>query len=302
MAAYQTALAGAERVAKQGIPTKRGTVSDLVRCYLQSAVFLNLSGETQRVRRNILERFARAHGDNRVAMLKKVHVQRMVSDKAATPFAAQNFLKVLHSLMVFAVDKGVISNDPTVGVKRAKTKSRGYATWTENDIRVFEAAHPIGSRARLAFGLLLYTGQRRSDIVQMGRQHVQGSFVAVRQQKTGCVLRIPIHPELKGILNAVASEHLTFLVTRQGKPFSPPGFTNWFRECCVEAGLPKGLSAHGLRKAMCRRLAEAGCAANVIAAISGHKTLREVERYTQQADQALLARRAMKALSPKRKR
>jgi integrase len=58
------------------------------------------------------------------------------------------------------------------------------------------------------------------------------------------------------------------------------------------SGLPKHYSAHGLRKAGCRRLAEAGCSANEIAAWSG-QSLREVERYTRAADQARLARNAM---------
>jgi integrase len=86
---------------------------------------------------------------------------------------------------------------------------------------------------------------------------------------------------------------LTFLTTRDGKPFSAAGFTNWFREICNEAGLPNGTSAHGLRKAACRRLAEAGCSANVIASISGHVSLREVQRYTAAADQARMARSAI---------
>ena len=50
---------------------------------------------------------------------------------------------------------------------------------------------------------------------------------------------------------------------------------------------------HGLRKAACRRLAEAGCTVHEIAAISGHATLKEVERYTKAADQARLAQAAM---------
>jgi integrase len=61
---------------------------------------------------------------------------------------------------------------------------------------------------------------------------------------------------------------------------------------CNKARLPH-CSAHGLRKAACRRLAEAGCSANEIASISGHASLREVERYTKQADQARMAVNAM---------
>jgi integrase len=114
----------------------------------------------------------------------------------------------------------------------------------------------------------------------------------VRQQKTGKTLAIPVSPALAAALNATPSKHLTFLVTEDGKPFEAMAFTKWFRRCCDAVGL-SGYSAHGLRKAACRRLAEAGCSANEIAAISGHASLREVERYTRAADQARMARNAI---------
>ena len=82
---------------------------------------------------------------------------------------------------------------------------------------------------------------------------------------------------------------MTFLVTEYGRPFTAAGFGGWFRKRCDEAGLPKECTFHGLRKAACTRLAEAGCSANVIASISGHATLREVERYTKAANQRHLA-------------
>ena len=78
-------------------------------------------------------------------------------------------------------------------------------------------------------------------------------------------MAVPIHPDLQAALDGTPSNHLTFLTTSLGKPFTAAGFTNWFREACNAAGLPKGTSAHGLRKAAARRLAEAGCSANVIA-------------------------------------
>ena len=110
-------------------------------------------------------------------------------------------------------------------------------------------------------------------------------------------MEIPILPGLQEVLSANRAEHLTFLTTRAGEPFTAPGFTNWFRDMCRAAGLPPGLSAHGLRKAVCRRLAEAGCSANEIAAISGHASLREVERYTKAADRKRMATTAMEAMS-----
>lgn len=141
--------------------------------------------------------------------------------------------------------------------------------------------------------LLLYGGQRRSDTVGLGRQHVRDGALHLRQQKTGAALVIPIHPTLAAILAATPTNGLTFLTTSTGAPFSPAGFGNLFREWCNEAGLPKHCSAHGLRKAACRRLAEAGCSEHQIAAISDHTSLAEVRRYTKAASQAKMARAAM---------
>lgn len=296
MEAYQAALSGAELQPKAGLPLKAGTIAALVRAYLNSLAFGNLSPEFQRVRRNILERFESEHGDKRVALLQRVHIEQMVAAKKAVPFAARNFFNSLRALMAFAIEAGMINADPTVGAKRVKAKSDGFRTWTEADIVAFEEKHLVGSRARLAFALLLYTGQRRSDVVRMGRQHLRDGAIAVRQCKTGTPLSIPLHAELNRAIAASPIDQLTFLITKGGKPFSPAGFTNWFRTCCNEAALPKGTSAHGLRKATCRRLAEAGCSANVIAAISGHRSLREIERYTRAADQARMAQSAITAL------
>jgi len=103
-------------------------------------------------------------------------------------------------------------------------------------------------------------------------------------------------PRLDTRGDATPSNHLTFLTTAAGKPFSAPGFTNWFREMCKAAGLPKGLSVHGLRKAGARRLAELGCTEHEIAAVTGHASISEVQRYTKAADRKRLAQSAIRKL------
>jgi integrase len=297
MAAYEAAIEGAPRIEIGAKHLKPGTVAAAVMSYFNSWAFRNLAAETRRTRRNILERFREQHGDKRIALLQSEHLKSMVAAKAGTPQAANNFLKTVRALMQHCIDQGMRTDDPTQGVRGAKIKTDGYRTWTEADIEAFEAVHPIGTRARLALALLLYTAQRRSDVVILGRQHVHAGVLHVRQRKTARSLELPIHPALQAILEATPSDHLTFLTTQAGQPFSPAGFTNWFRDRCNEAGLPRGTSAHGLRKAACRRLAEAGCSANLIAAVSGHKSLREVQRYTEAADQARMARSAMETVA-----
>lgn len=109
-------------------------------------------------------------------------------------------------------------------------------------------------------------------------------------------MHIPLHPDLKALLDRLPLTNRTFLMTAHGKPFVAARFTNWFHDMVKEAGLPAGLSPHGLRKATCRCLAEAGCSAHEIMAISGHRSLAEVTRYTVAARRKDLAARAMLAL------
>jgi integrase len=299
MRAYEAAIGNVEPIVIGADRAKVGTIAATVGMMLASVAFADLADATQRMRRNILERFREAHGDKRIAAIERKHVQALVDAKAATPSAARNFLAVVRSLMQFAIEAGIRADDPTIGVKRAKIKSGGFITWEEHHIAAFEARHPLGTMPRLAFALALGTGQRRGDLVKMGRQHMRGDMIAVHQQKTKKPLMIPIGDELRAAIEAMPADRLTFITTLRGEPFSPHSFTNWFRDRCREAGLPLGLSAHGLRKAMCRRLAEANCSEKMIAAISGHKTLRMMQLYTAAADQEHLARAAIEQLGNK---
>jgi integrase/recombinase XerD len=99
-------------------------------------------------------------------------------------------------------------------------------------------------------------------------------------------------PQLRDVLDATASGHLTFLVTEFGKPFTAAGFGEWFGARCDKARLPH-CTFHGLREGAARRLAEHGCTPHEIAAITGHATLKEIERYTKDAERKRLAVSAM---------
>ena len=294
MRAYETALGNVEPIVIGADRSKVGTVAATVGLMLASAAFADLADATQRLRRGILERFREEHGDKRIALIERKHVQALIDAKAATPGAARNLLAVVRLLMQLAIDTGIRTDNPALGVKCVRIKSDGFVTWEEHHIAAYEARHPVGTMARLAFELALGTGQRRADLVKMGRQHVRGDMIMVRQSKTSKPLMIPIGKELRVAIDAMPADHLTFITSARGEPLSPPSFTSWFRVQCHEAGLT--LTVHGLRKAMCRRLAEAGCSEKQIAAISGHKTLRMMQHYTQAADQERMARAAIEQL------
>jgi integrase len=294
MRAYGEALSAAAPRAEVGASrTLAGSVSAMVVGYLSSMAFHNLAAASQNEYRRIFEGVRREYGDLGIATLARKHVVRMLDAKAKHPTAARNFLRCLRLLVHYAISIGIREDDPTAGVRVKVPKTDGFRTWSEEDIAAFEAAYPLGSKPRLALALLLNTALRCADVVKVGRGHVRNGTIHVTAQKTKTPLAIPITPELAEAINAAApSEHVVFLVSERGQAFTGRGFSQWFRRQCREAGL-KGLSAHGLRKATCRRLAEAGCSVNEIAAISGHASLAEVARYTRRADQAKLARNAM---------
>lgn len=294
---YQAAMEGLRRASGQIGATRHraGTIAATVLAYYRSPEYLGLSDATKTTYRGILDRFAKAHGDKPLKGLQRQHVKAILGRMADRPHAANNLLRLLRLLFDFAIESELADSNVARGVKGYKVRSKGFATWSEAEIAAFEARHPIGTRARLAMALMLYTGQRRGDVVRMGWQHVDGDRIALSQGKTGEALTIRMHRALLDALANTPKTNMTFLVTELGAPFSPAGFGNWFREMCDQAGL-KGRSAHGLRKAAARRLAEAGNSTKRIQAITGHRTLKEVERYTRDADQRRLADEAVNSM------
>jgi integrase len=304
MAAYQEAMS----LAPAPIGTSRskpGSVAATVAAYFVSPEFRNLADGTQAMRRAILQRFRDQHGDKPIGPMPAKFIALVLG--SMKPHAARSYFKAIRSLCQFALAAEMIKADPTQGMKLPKVKkSDGHHTWIEDEIARYEGRHPIGSKARLALGLGMYTLQRRGDVVQMGRQHIAsgevirvGPYVidtwlrSMKQQKTGTPYHLPIFPELKTLIEATPSEHLTFLVTKSGQPYRPNDFSDQFRAWCDEAGLPRRCTFHGLRKYGCVLFAENDCGAPEIAAWSGHLSLREVQRYIDKADQKKRARNAM---------
>ena len=276
---------GADRV-------RPGTMQAVALSYFASPEFRTLRQSTQRAYRWTIERLCREHGDKRAALLRRDHIVKLMAAHADRPATANALRMALRVMMKHAIEIGLRVDDPSRDVRAIRIRSEGHHSWTDEEIEQFERYHPIGSRARLALALLLYTGQRRGDVIRMGAQHIRNGAIYVKQEKTGVELIIPLHPTLMAIIAAVPRDHLTFVTTRRGGPFQGSAFSRWFREQCDAAGLPH-CSAHGLRKAAARRLAEAGCTAHEIGAITGHASLAELVRYTKAADQRRLAEVAM---------
>ena len=290
-------------------PTK-GTLRDLIVSYYKSPEYSQaLDARTQHVRRLILDKLCEAgavdgkkpYGDRRVALMAARNIRAIRDENADRPEAANGILKALRQVFAYGIESeypGLTSN-PARDVKNLKSKGNGHHSWTIEEVEAFEARHPVGSMARLALALLLYTGQRRSDVVLMGPQNVKDGWLAFTQVKNRSrnpiTLAIPIIPDLQAIIDRTPGAGTAFLMNEYRRPFTAAGFGNWFRDRCIEADVPG--RAHGLRKAAAARLAELGCSDREIMAITGHTTSKEIDRYTKGARQRVLAASAMEKMS-----
>ncbi|MCW5694558.1 MAG: tyrosine-type recombinase/integrase [Pseudolabrys sp.] len=278
----------------------RGTFGYLCNAYFASQAFRSLDKSTQSWRRRALNELVERHGDKRVSTLQARHIRKLRDEKRVDGDGAANIrVKALRALFRWAVEADEATSDPARDVQLIRYVTRGFHTWSIDEVAAFEKRHPIGTKAHLALSILLYTACRREDAVRLGPQHLRDGRIKYTQAKNEnrnpVTLDIPAHPDLVASIEAAPSGHLTFLATEYGRPFTVAGFGNWFRDRCNEAGLPH-CTAHGLRKATATRLAERGATAHQIMAVTGHKTLQEAERYTRAARQAQLADAAMAKL------
>jgi integrase len=307
---YRAALAGITKPANKNcsIHTPIGSLRWLITRFYESADFKRWDARTQHTRRLVLEKICETtdpngmrRGNKPYAEMEARNIRALRDEKFDTPEAANTVVKVLRRVFAFAIDNDLAKSNPARDVPLFKSGSEGFHSWTIEEVRQYEDRHPVGTMARLALGLLLYTGQRRSDVVLLGRQHVKNGWLRLTQQKNRnrkpIKVEIPIPSALKAIIAASPCGELTYLVTERGNPFaSSNAFGNKFRDWCDQAGLPH-CSAHGLRKAAAARLAELGASDREIMAVTGHQTSKEVDRYTKGARQRVLAQSAMDRLA-----
>jgi len=294
-AAYNAALAGVEAPKR---PPDGGSLTWLVDQYKRSRQFAELAPSTRRMRDNILKRITEKAGHLPYARITRAHIEKGMTDRAATPHAANNYLKVVNQLFNWAAGPGaLLTSSPGIGVKKARDASDGFHTWTIDEVERYRLHHKLGSRARLAIELLLFLGLRRSDVIHAGRQHVKDGVLSMKTQKTGTWVHIPIFAKLQDAIDAAPTGDLTFLVTEKGTPFtSASSFGNWFAVQCKAAGLPNHCRAHGLRKAGATIAADEGATPHELMAMFGWSRVAMAEVYTREADKKRQARSAAKRI------
>src|SRR5262245_53070160 len=300
--AYQSALAETPPPVKAS--PKAATLEWAIDLYRNSSAWAALKQSTRAKRESIFTAMIELAGDQPISKITRNTILAGRERRKDKPNVANEYLKAVRGLFKWLADPsggGLITNNPCIGIKTMKNPNPdGFHTWTDEEIVRFEQRWPIGTRERLALDIMIYTGLARSDVVKLGKSHASNGVFTIRMVKErGDNYVYP--PLLKPLAASIAATKTSdisgvYLVTKSGAPFTPAGFSNWFRVACIKAGVPG--RAHGLRKAGARRAAENGATTNQLQAYFGWGTEAMPTKYTRKANRKKLAAETAHLLLP----
>ena len=285
---YRAALSG--QAPRPAGKAAHGTLAWLFDLYRQTSAWTDLARSTQYKREKIMMRVLETAGHRMASAISEAHVIAGRERRANTPASAQAFLDTLHGMFKWAVNTKLVKVDPTINVKvETKPKRKGgYPPWTDEDMAKFEAHWPRGSRERLLFDILCFTGLRIGDAARLGRKHVHGGVIRIDTEKTGMRVTIPMLAALKKTIEASETGDASFVVTRRGQPWNKGALGTYFSDSARAAGV-HGKSAHGMRKAAATRAADNGATERELEAIFGWSGGRMATHYTRSANRDRLA-------------
>lgn len=252
----------------------------------ESAKWAGYSAATQKQQRLIMEKVLKANARSALSTFTQDVIQAGIDRRHETPALAANFLKVMRGMFGWARRMRLVDADPTIGVELPTYKSGGFPAWKIEDVVAFRNAHAIGTPERLAMELMLLAGLRRSDVVVVGLQHIQGRVLSIDTAKTGARITVELSDDLFEAIEATPRRGLHLVESSLGRPFTKESFGNWFRDRCNDAGVKK--SAHGLRKLSATLAAEGGAATHQLLAQYGWTNISTAEIYTKGVDRKRL--------------
>lgn len=264
------------------------TLGALIQEYRASPGFARLAPSTRKVYLLAFTRLNRLY-TTPVEEIRRRHIIGARDTFADMPATANQIVVAFNVLMRHAVDMEYRENTPG---KVPHLPTGTYRRWTDEELAL--AGKVLPEHFRRPVILALHTGQRQGDVLTMRWSDYDGEGIAVVQQKTGAKLWIACHAELQAELAKWQQDRTatTIITDRNGRPYGDTFATRFSAELRKHEGLA-GLVFHGLRHTAASRLAEAGCTAHEIAAITGHKSLATLARYTAGAEQKSRSRAAV---------
>jgi hypothetical protein len=135
-------------------------------CVSQVTIISYLPASRQR--ECILRAVVSTAGREPFSRIDKAAIERGVERRAANPHAQRHFLQTMRGMFQWAVKAKHIDSDPTRDLKTIRPATDRHTPWPQEWCDAFEARWPHGTRERLAYDVLLYTGfpRRRNDKIE----------------------------------------------------------------------------------------------------------------------------------------
>lgn len=295
-AAYEAARSGSEVTKPKKYHKK--TIGWLISQYMNSGSYAEYSPTTRKQFGYIYKGVVESFGDEPYLSVTKGTIQRGKENRMHTPHQARMFLDAMRALFRWAKTNDHVSNDPTEGIENPKRPNRqGYAPWTIEDAQKFEETYPAGTKERVWFHVLLYTGVRKGDAVLLGKQHIKNGIISLNTEKTGMPFYREVDDRLAETLRYGPTGDLHFIVGANGQPLNKDTFGNYFRRAAQKAGIRKPM--HGIRKLSATLAAESGLSVAELESLFAWSGGGMASHYTRNASRKALAMSAAEKMRNK---
>jgi integrase len=266
-----------------------------------------------------------------------LHIMGLCGDKAAAANKRLQALDLFFKWLLkrnepqagaarLAFNVGPHATNPCRDIEKAEMKRdargrarRGYQAFTGDQVNDWLIDSKDNVQENRTIRLLQITGARLSDLYRLNRSMVKTLDNGERVLTYTCtkgkdsafwaqdaVAVVPMVPELEALIDELPTDQLMFIVSEHGHAYScPEGLGNRIRKWRRSAGLPEGLSAHGMRKAATHwwlRNHRDLIANNFsLKTIFGWATDKELDRYTRDFNREEEARGMLVRLADRRK-
>lgn len=232
---------------------------------------------------------ASALGPRSLASIRGKDITAVLATKeaeGAAPHTIHLYLALLSHLFTMARRAWGMEglSNPTEFVRKPKLpQGRDRRLVDDEPARLLAAAQTYGGEIGPLITWAIETAMRRGEITNMRWDHLdrKDRVLLIPETKNGTPRQVP--------LSTVALEVLKGLPTRTSHAarhddqhiwgMRPDSISQAFERVCQAAGI-EGLTFHDLRHEATSRLFEKGLNPMEVAAITGHKTLQMLKRYT----------------------
>lgn len=270
-------------------PVKRNFAA-LITSYKSHYKYKALAPRTQRDYSKVMDYLLDIVGeDDPAKMIKRDVVEAQTANLHRKRFANE-VPAMLSRLFEHGILIGWLEKNPAKGVEKIKTGD-GHKPWPDHFVKAYaEAATGVD---RVIFELAIGTGQRIQDVLDMKWSDIEGDGINVTQNKTGAELHIPFTSRLAAFLAETPKKGFHIATTIHGTAMSYNAAEQRFRAVRKAIGA-HGYVMHGWRYTAAHQLALSGCTDAEIAAITGHRSLEMVAKYSRKASQRGLAKSAQR--------